>query len=96
MTDSRVVTLVVYFLGALAALGLGGVIFLVGTNHTTEEVSIVVALAGPPIGALGTLLASTRSGPAEVQPVVVANEDTDPVPVEAAVAVEADKPKGRR
>jgi hypothetical protein len=31
-----------------------------------------------------------------VQPVVVANEDTDPVPVEAAVAVEADKPKGRR
>jgi uncharacterized membrane protein len=63
MTDRRTILAVVILLGVLAIAGLAGVVFLISTGHSQGEVAVVVALAGPPAGALGSLLVSTKSSP---------------------------------
>lgn len=61
MTDQRTVRAVVLLLGSIALVGLCGVVGLVALDKPAEAVAVVVGLTGPAIGALATLLASTRS-----------------------------------
>jgi hypothetical protein len=63
VTDTRTILAVVVLLGLLALGGLAGVVYLIATGHDQGQVAVVVALAGPPAGALGSLLVSTRSTP---------------------------------
>ena len=57
-TSTAVTLAVVLLLGAIALSGVGGVIWLLSVSR---DATVLVALIGPPIGALGALLASTRS-----------------------------------
>lgn len=61
MTDRRTVQLVIVILGLFALAGLAGIVWLIGTGHAAEDVSPLVALTGPAIGAVGAMLVSTRS-----------------------------------
>lgn len=76
MTNQRTITLVVAFLGAFGLLVVAGAIYLASTSKQVPDP--LWTLAGTAIGALGSLLASTKSNEA----VVIANEPNDPVPVE--------------
>lgn len=58
MTDSRTVLTVVVFLGLLALIGLAGTIWLI---HEGDDASLVIGVTGTALGALGSLLATTRS-----------------------------------
>ena len=61
MTDRRTVQLVIASLAIFALAGLAGIVYLIGTGHKAEDVSPLVALTGPAIGAVGAMLVSTRS-----------------------------------
>lgn len=61
--DRTVVLAVVALLGMFAIVGLAGVIWLVDHQRDPSAVAVVSTLTGAAIGALGTLLASTRSAP---------------------------------
>lgn len=84
----RVALTVVRFLGAVAVIGVLGVIFLVHTTigyetidpSTVALVAGVSTLAGGALGALGAVLATTGKGS---QSVTVDNPPSDPVPVDA-------------
>lgn len=65
MTDRITIRLVVLMLGLLATGGLAGVVYLVAVHTPAESLAVVVALAGPPAGALSSMLVSTRSAPPE-------------------------------
>ena len=83
----RVALTVIRFLGSAAILGLLGVVFLVfqttqSANQidpsTVALVAGVSTLAGSALGALGSILASTKG--AAPQPVSVVNSPADPIP----------------
>lgn len=81
MTDRFTVRAVVCFLGSATLLGLGGLIWLVGTTNV-KDAALLAVVAGPTgtaLGALGTMLASTRT--IDAQPVTVVNEPDEAVPV---------------
>lgn len=82
MGHSRVVIAVVSFLGFGYLTGLVGLIWLVHSGVDGELLAIVAAPTSGALGALGTLLASTRPTN-EPQAVVVQQPANDPVPVDA-------------
>lgn len=91
----RVALTVIRFLGTAAILGLLGVVFLVyQTTQSDNEidpstvalVAGVSTLAGSALGALGSILASTKG--AAPQPVTVENTPADPVPTAPAAAAD--------
>lgn len=63
MTGRETVQSVVRFLGAIALVGLLGVIYLVDRGRAASSVAVVATIAGAAAGSLGTLLASTRTIP---------------------------------
>lgn len=81
MGHSKVVIAVVSFLGFGYLIGLVGLIWLVHTGVDGELLAIVAAPTSGALGALGTLLASTRPAN-EPQTVTIAQPANDPVPVE--------------
>ncbi|QOR55365.1 MAG: hypothetical protein SHS37scaffold145_16 [Phage 71_18] len=85
MTDRRVVFAVVLFLGAFALLGLGATTWLIDHQRDASNIAVVSGMTGTALGALGGILASTRSGP-DSMPVMVTNPPGDPVPVDPAPA----------
>lgn len=86
MTDRRVVFAVVLFLGTFALMGLGGTTWLIDHQRDASNIAIVSGLTGTALGALGGILASTRSGPDTAMPVQVMNAPADAVPVDQAQA----------
>lgn len=86
MTDGRVVLAVVLMIGTFALGGLVGSIWLIDSGAKAEAVAIVSGLTGTALGALGSLLASTRSSLGEPSPVSVVNTESDPVPVDTKPA----------
>lgn len=62
VADRLVVLAVVGLLGAVAVFGVLGLVFLIWSGTPAEQLTPVVALIGPALGALGALLASTRTG----------------------------------
>lgn len=93
MTDRATVRTVVYFLGAIALVGLVGLIFLLDRGRPAASVAVVGTIVGGAAGSLGTLLASTRTEPTgdEVRaalagleptptPVTVKNDELEPIP----------------
>lgn len=70
------------FLGSATLLGMAGLIWLVGTT-AVKDAALLAVVAGPTgtaLGALGTMLASTRTVDTP-SPVTVVNEPEDAVPV---------------
>lgn len=63
MTDRAVVLAVVAALGSVAAIGLAGVVWLASTNVAGETLAVVVGPVGVAIGALASVLSSTRTSP---------------------------------
>lgn len=61
VNESRTVQLIVVFLGAIALLGVAATAWLIHTGAEASEITPLVGLVGPPIGALAALLASTNS-----------------------------------
>lgn len=61
--DRLVVLAVVVLLGVFAIVGLLGTIWLVNNSHDPASIAVISTLTGAAVGALGTLLASTRSAP---------------------------------
>ncbi|MBK9181431.1 MAG: hypothetical protein IPM45_18115 [Acidimicrobiales bacterium] len=61
MTDTRTIRLVVLFLGVATLLGISAIASLAFTDHPVPE--SLTTLTGTTAGALGALLASTRSTP---------------------------------
>lgn len=87
MTDRITVVAVVVFLGAFALLGLASTTWLIDHSRDASNIAIVAGLTGTSLGALATLLASTKSTPTPADPpapVVITNEPDDPVQVEQA------------
>lgn len=82
MTDSKVVLTVIAFLGIFALCGLGGSVWLISVNTDASSVAIVSGLTGTALGAVATMLASTRSSNEPPAPVQVVNTAADPVPVD--------------
>lgn len=88
MTDRVTVRMVIGFLGAAVLLGLGGLIWLVGKTDVRDAATLAI-IAGPTgtaLGALGTMLASTRTVPEAnaPMPVVAQGGPVETVDVEAA------------
>ena len=81
MTDHRTVRLVIGLVGAVAVLGACVVGVLAYQAKDIPEG--LLALATTSLGALGSMLVSTRGG-GEPVPVQVQNTDAEPVPVEDA------------
>jgi hypothetical protein len=83
MTNKGTVFLVVAFLGIATLLGMGGLIWLVGTTDVKDAalLAIVAGPTGTALGALSTLLASTRTEQGGPVPVQVQNTPPDAVPV---------------
>lgn len=73
---------VVRLLGTFAILGLLGLIVLVYVGKSVPE-GLLTLIAGA-VGALGSILSSTRPPVEDPQPVTVENLPSDPVPVEGA------------
>lgn len=65
MNDRSVVLIVVVALSSISLLGLASVIWLVHAKVAADQLAIVVALVGPAIGALGSVLSMTHSAPPE-------------------------------
>jgi hypothetical protein len=76
MTNQRTITLVVLFLGLFALLMGGGSIWLLAQDKPGEALAPIVGLAGTALGALASMLVSTRVAP-EPAPQVIVN----PTPV---------------
>lgn len=85
MQDRKVVLAVVVGLIAATLTATLGLIFLAATGETVPDGLVPIATGA--LGALAGLLASTRTSD-QPQPVQVANEPGDPVPV-----AEQPKPK---
>lgn len=85
MTSKGTVFLVVAFLGVATLMGMGGLIWLVGTTDVKDAalLAIVAGPTGTALGALATLLASTRTESGPPVPVQVQNTREDAVPVDA-------------
>lgn len=83
MTSKGTVFLVVTFLGVATLMGMGGLIWLVGTTDVKDAalLAIVAGPTGTALGALATLLASTRTEQGAPVPVQVQNDRTEAVPV---------------
>lgn len=62
MTSPRIVQTVVILLGLVVLLGLGGVIWLVDHKVDPSGIALVSGITGTALGALGSLLATTRTG----------------------------------
>ena len=96
MTDTRIVTIVVCFLGLIAFTLSAGALWmfreLLQASEGKEQIdpavigifTSVTTLAGVAIGGLGAILVSTKSGAGPPAPVQVVNAPADPVPVEPA------------
>jgi hypothetical protein len=85
MTSKGTVLLVVAFLGVATLMGMGGLIWLVGTTDV-KDAGLLAVVAGPTgtaLGALATLLASTRTEASPPVPVQVQNGPDAAVPVDA-------------
>lgn len=82
MTNSKVVLTVVVLLGVFTLTGLLGVIWLLDHDTPVASVAIVSGLTGTGLGALATLLASTRSTADPPQDVTVVNPPEAPAQVE--------------
>jgi hypothetical protein len=79
VTDRLTVLAVVMFIGIATLVGMGGLIWLVGTTDVQDAATLAV-IAGPTgtaLGILGTLLVSTRTVPAEPTPVTVVDEPVE-------------------
>lgn len=81
MTDKRTVTMVVAFLGVFALAGLLSSVWLIDHERDASNIAIVAGMTGTALGALGGILASTRTQQ-EPQPVI--GPGGGPVPVEDA------------
>lgn len=93
MTDKRTIQIVAL---ALALVVVGAVVSATITALADKSLPDLVGdLAKVAIGALGSLLASTRTGD-QVAPVNVVNEPSEPVPVAAAVAAPVKKVAKKR
>jgi hypothetical protein len=84
MTDRTVVLAVVVLLGAFCLLGLGGLIWLIDHGSDGEVLAIVAGPTSAALGALGALLASTRSS----EHVRIVNPPSDPVPTQERGAID--------
>jgi hypothetical protein len=62
-TERPIISAVIYLLGAIALLGLAGVIGLVAAGADTSSLAALTALVGPAIGGLASILATTRTHP---------------------------------
>jgi len=60
MTNQRTITLVVLFLGLFALLMGSGSIWLLAQDKSGEALAPIVGLAGTALGALASMLVSTR------------------------------------
>jgi hypothetical protein len=79
MQDRKVVLAIVGTLGAAALVALVGMVLLAWTGKPQPDGLVPIATGA--LGALAALLASTRTTSEQPQPVQVANEPGDPVPV---------------
>jgi len=70
---------VVRLLGAFALIGLAGIVAIVFTGRSVPEG--LLTLIASAVGALGSILSSTRGATTESQAVTVSNAPGDPVPV---------------
>lgn len=89
MTDKNVVNLVVWMLGTIALAALAGVVLLAFYGKNDSALSILGTIASGASGAVGGLLASTRSAPPqgeEAAKVKVVNEPKEAIPVEEGEA----------
>lgn len=67
MTQQRTVLVVVLALAGFALVGLGGLIYLVDAGTAPEAIAIIAGPTGVALGALGSMLNSTRTAEAEVE-----------------------------
>lgn len=70
MTDKITARILVIALTFLAAIGLMGTLYLIATNPNSTQISVFVALAGVPIGAVAAL-ATTKNTQPQTDPVVI-------------------------
>lgn len=63
LQDRAVVLAVVILLGAFALGGLAGTVWLIHDDKDPSAIAVVSGLTGTALGALGAVLASTRSVP---------------------------------
>lgn len=81
MNDRTTVNRVVLLLGAVALLGVAGIIFLVALERPAEALVPLVGITGTAVGGLGGLLANTRSvDVAGLQELADAQGGDDPPP----------------
>ena len=85
MTNQRTVTMVVAFLGLFALAGLFGTVWLIDHQRDASNIAIVAGMTGTALGALGAVLASTKTTEIAM-PVTVENPPADPVNVEEVPA----------
>lgn len=78
-TDTLTVRIVVTGLVALAITGMVATTFLLWADIPADRVAIVTSLAGPAVGGLVGILATTRSVPQPVEPVESADNPLDPL-----------------
>lgn len=78
MTDTFTVRAVVLLLGLFAAVGLVGLIFLIYTGTTSQDLAIIVTPVATALGSLASVLVSTRSAPAAALPLGEQPVDLDP------------------
>lgn len=80
--DKATSRILIVAISVLAAIGLLGTLYLLATGGTETNVSVFVALAGVPMGAVAAL-ATTRNGPAE--PIIIKDETLgtakNPIPI---------------
>lgn len=79
MTDKGTIRAVVILLGLFALVGLSGMIYLIDRETEADMLAILAGPMGTALGALASILVSTRSQSAEPQEVIVANPPGDPV-----------------
>lgn len=80
-TSKTTINLVVIFLGVFALAALGAVTYLIDQNASAANVAIIVGPMGVALGAVGGVLASTRSPIAAQLPVVTPPEHIAAPPV---------------
>ena len=78
MTDKITARILVVALTFLAAIGLMGTLYLIATNPESTQISVFVALAGVPIGAVAALATTKNTQPTD--PVVIPGPPGPPGP----------------
>lgn len=78
MTDTRIVLTVIVLLGLFALAGLGGTVWLISVNTDASSVATVSGLTGTALGAVATMLASTRSTSGDAGTVTASVDVTAP------------------